>query len=171
MKRRGFTIVELIIVIAIMGILLVLVVVNIRGTQVSARDDERKADVANLALQLEVFYKNGRDDSSTVGRYPSVDLIISGVGSIQSNLRDISLETVKAPGVTDPLQTLVMATNDTQTTAGVAPQPTINQYVYQPIYVDGTALCATGMTNCRKFNIYYRLESDNAVYMVTSKNQ
>ena len=53
MLRRGFTIVELIITITIMGILLVLAVVNVSGTQAQARDDERKADVESISLNLE----------------------------------------------------------------------------------------------------------------------
>lgn len=38
MERRGFTIVELIITITIMGILLTLAVVNVGTTQLNARD-------------------------------------------------------------------------------------------------------------------------------------
>lgn len=171
MYRRGFTVVELIIVITIMGILLVLGVVNLRGSQISARDAERKADVEAIALHLESFYTNGRDGSTTLGRYPSTGLVTSPAAtSIQTNLRDIDLKSVMAPGITDPANTLIIATNTTQTTAGILPQPTIDQYIYQPLQQDGT-LCTSGAQMCQKYNLYYRLETDNTVYMVTSKNQ
>lgn len=171
MYRRGFTVVELIIVITIMGILLVLGVVNLRGSQISARDAERKADVEAIALHLESFYTNGRDGSTTLGRYPSTGLVTSPAAtSIQTNLRDIDLKSVMAPGITDPANTLIIATNTTQTTAGILPQPTIDQYIYQPLKQDGT-LCTSGAQMCQKYNLYYRLETDNTVYMVTSKNQ
>lgn len=74
MKRRGFTIVELLIVITIMGALLILSVANLRGSQISARDSERKTDVETIALHLDNFYVFGSDTSTTLGRYPSTTL-------------------------------------------------------------------------------------------------
>lgn len=171
MNRRGFTIVELIIVVAILGILLVLGVVNLRGSQASARDAERKGDIEAIAIHLESFYVSGRDGSTTLGRYPSTELANSpAAASIQLNLRDIDLKSVMAPGITDPADTLIIATNTTQTTTGILPQPTIDQYIYQPLQQDGS-LCTSEAQMCQKFNLYYRLEADNTVYMVTSKNQ
>ena len=90
--------------------------------------------------------------------------------SIRQTLRDIDDKSITAPGITDPSQTFISATNNMQTTAGVLPQPTINQYVYQPLQSDGS-LCTSELQECRKFNLYYRLEADNTVYMLTGKNQ
>jgi len=172
MYRRGFTIVELIITITIMGILLVLGVVNLRGTQANARDDERKTDIEAIAMQLESYYTSGNDASTTFGRYPSTSII----GNERVTLRDIDPKSLATPGAAVdanniPISSLVAATGGAQiqTTAGVTPQPTINTYVYQPVQADGT-LC-TGVLECRKFNLYYMFETDNTVYMVTSKNQ
>ena len=165
MNRRGFTVIELIIVITIMGILLILGVVNLRGTQISARDTERKADIATIALNLETFYKIGTDNSSIFGRYPSIAI----AGNIQTSLRDADLKSFTPPGATDSDAGFLVASNNNQTTSGVSPNPTINSYVYQPIRQDG-GLCS-GAEYCQKFNLYYKLESDNTVYMVTSKNQ
>lgn len=170
MNRRGFTIVELLIIIAVMGTLLVLGVVNLRGSQAHARDTERKTDVETIAHHLEVFYTSGRDGSTSLGRYPSTGLTASGVSSITMNLRDINLDSVQAPGVTDPLQTFLMASNSDQTISGILPLPSIDEYVYQPLQSNGD-LCTTGAQECRKFNIFYRTEVDNTVRMITSKNQ
>jgi prepilin-type N-terminal cleavage/methylation domain-containing protein len=167
MYRRGFTIVELIIVITIMGILLVLGVVNLRGSQISARDSERKADIEAIAFNLESFYTTGTNSSTTLGRYPSTALI----GQETTLLPDIDIKSLGSPGV--DTSSLIAATCTgacVQTTAGVAPQPDPEDYIYQPIKSDGTR-CTTELEECRKFNLYYRLESDNTVYMVTSKNQ
>jgi len=168
MVRRGFTIVELLIVIAIMGILLVLAVVNVRGTQITARDNERKGDVEATALALENFYRNdfrNTDTGTSSGRYPSTGLI----PIVPSVLPDLDPKSYSAPGQT--ASSLIAATNTDQTTTGVTPQPTIDQYVYQPLSHNGTnwVLCSSG--ECRKFNIYYRLEADNTVYQLKSKNQ
>ncbi|MBC7868585.1 prepilin-type N-terminal cleavage/methylation domain-containing protein [Candidatus Saccharibacteria bacterium] len=164
MYRRGFTVVELIIVITIMGILLLLGVVNVRGTQVNGRDDERKADIEAIALNLETFYSSGTEGSITVGRYPSTAI----VGQEITLLRDIDPKSLATPGAAN--SSLVATTNAIQTTAGVLPQPAISQYVYQPLQTAGT-LCTTEAQECRKFNLYYRLEGDNTVYLATSKNQ
>lgn len=169
MKRRGFTIVELIITIAIMGILMTLAVVNLNASQIKARDDERASDVQAIALALENFYVSGTDTFTSVSRYPTT-AITTDYDTTKSFLRDIDDKSLMAPGVTNTTDTFTPATNNIQTEAGVLPQPTTAQYVYQPIMTTG-ALCTTGNTDCRKFNLYYRSEADNAVHRITSKNQ
>lgn len=169
MNGRGFTVVELIITITIMGILLLLTVVNVNASQISARDTERVSDIESIAAALENFYSVGSPNFGTIARYPTTD-ITSSTTTTRSFLPDIDVKSLTAPGISDSTLTFIPATNTSQTTAGVTPQPTISQYVYQPIMSDGT-LCTSGNTDCRKFNLYYRLEKDNTVYMVTSKNQ
>jgi prepilin-type N-terminal cleavage/methylation domain-containing protein len=168
MNRRGFTIVELLIVIALMGILLTLSVVNLRSTQISSRDTERKTDIDTISSQLEIYYKVGTDNSTVLGRYPSTSLV--GSTNIQASLRDADLRSFTPPGATSADTGFVAATNNTQTTAGVLPQPTTSTYVYQPLQQDET-LCNSGAQLCTKFNLFYKLESDSLVYMKTSKNQ
>lgn len=166
--QRGFTLVELVIVITIMSILLVLAVVNLRSSQVTARDQERKTDVENIARGLEGFYTNngsGADYPSTyIGDSATTD------DTVKSDLRNIDIKSLQAPGVAAGTRSLISATNATETTAGVAPQPTITQYVYQPIQLDNS-LCTLVTQECRRYNLYYRLEGDNTVYKVSSKNQ
>lgn len=104
-----------------------------------------------------------------IGTYPSTAITATSA-TITKALRDIDTESVSAPGITDPTVTFKPATNNVQTTAGVTPQPTIDQYVYQPLQQDGT-LCTAASQQCQKFNLYYRLEADNTIYVATSKNQ
>ncbi len=54
-KASGFTIVELLIVIVVIGILAALVIVTYSGIQQKARDTERKTDVNALHGQLEAY--------------------------------------------------------------------------------------------------------------------
>lgn len=170
MKQRGFTIVEIVIVITILGILVTLALVNLHSTQVNGRDTERKNDIEALTTNLEAFYRSGTDSSTSVGRYPSTTISAGNETTLRSILRDLDLKAVTSPTATTVAETFVSATNTTQTAAGVTPQPTISQYVYQPLQSDGS-LCTSESQECRKFNVYYRLEGDDTVYMVTSKNQ
>jgi prepilin-type N-terminal cleavage/methylation domain-containing protein len=104
---------------------------------------------------------------ATPGTYPGVSITSSPL--ITTYLPDADTKTsFTAPGQSNPYTTFIPATNAIQTAAGVLPQPTISQYVYQPIDSLGN-LCYS--YDCRKFNIYYRSEIDNTVNMITSKNQ
>jgi prepilin-type N-terminal cleavage/methylation domain-containing protein len=56
--QQGFTIIELLIVIAIIGILAGLVLNNFQGAQAKARDVQRKADINAIHGKLEEYYNN-----------------------------------------------------------------------------------------------------------------
>jgi len=152
MLRRGFTIVEIIIVITIMGILLILGVVNLSSSQISSRDAERKSDAETIAMHLETFYNSGTDGSTTIGRYPSI-AEMTGLPSQIKNLRDIDPRSLKAPGESD--------TSLVGMDMGMGVSPAINKYIYWPSKSD-PALCTTTGDECRSFKIIYKLEKPTA---------
>ncbi len=55
-KQQGFTIVELLIVIVVIGILALLVITTFTGIQKKARDTERTTDIKAIHSQLEAYY-------------------------------------------------------------------------------------------------------------------
>lgn len=65
-KQRGFTIIELLIVIIVIGILATLVITTFSGIQRNARNRTREADINALHSQLEYFY-------GQQGYYPTLD--------------------------------------------------------------------------------------------------
>jgi len=64
-KQQGFTIVELLIVIVVIGILAALVITTFNGIQQKGRDTERQTDIKALHGQLEAYYAQN-------GRYPTL---------------------------------------------------------------------------------------------------
>ena len=175
MRSRGFTAVELLVVIIIMAILLMLAVVNVRSTQISARDNDRSVDVESIALAFESYYN--ADHSGYTKTYPGTSDLADGQDALTYLKEHVHDNSLRAPGANsgDPIS-LVMATNN-QPASGVTPAPTIKTYVYQPVANDGT-LCSSYQTPCRKFFIYYKLESATTdcpaptnLCTYTSKNQ
>lgn len=73
--QKGFTIIELLIVIAIIAILAGLVLNNFQGAQAKARDTQRVTDVNNMHSKLEEYYnENGSyPDTFTASTFPGID--------------------------------------------------------------------------------------------------
>lgn len=63
-RTKGFTLVELLVVMAIIGILAVISLANFRTSQIKARDAERKNDLRQIANALEAYM-------SDHGSYPA----------------------------------------------------------------------------------------------------
>lgn len=59
-QSRGFTLIELLVVIAIIGILSGIVLVNLRSSQVKARDAKRLSDIQSLVTALGVYYSDNK---------------------------------------------------------------------------------------------------------------
>jgi len=55
-KDKGFTIVELLIVIVVIGILAAITIVAFNGIQQRGRDAQRKSDIASITKALELYY-------------------------------------------------------------------------------------------------------------------
>ena len=163
MRHAGFTIVELIVAITIMGILFTIGTISFTNSQIDSRDGERQADTENLARHLESYYTNN------LGRYP-VTTVMGTESTIASTLPGIATTTQRAPGAATGTS-IVVATNAVQTAAGVLPQPTISQYVYQPIATDNTLCTTAGSQECRSYTLYYREERTNTVVMVKGLNR
>ena len=57
-KQSGFTLLELLIVIVIIGILAVLIIPNLASGPQRARDAQRKSDLRNIKTALETYYND-----------------------------------------------------------------------------------------------------------------
>lgn len=186
MIRRGFTIIEIMVVIAVIGILLALAFAGYRSTQPAARDSGLKADAEAIARGLENYYKTGNPTYSIpAGKYPSVNELLhaqgqvvadvgpqvvggylgswlSGVNSSSIN-RLKSVDTTKSVGTPDS-SSIVSAYIQT------------GQIIYEPLIFtpgspDSFAFCTTKASLCTNFNLYYKTEVDGAMHVIRSEHQ
>ena len=103
--QQGFTIIELLIVIAIIGILAGLVLNNFQGAQAKARDTQRRADINAIHGKLEEYYNNNNgypDGNLTTTLLPGIDtdaLKDAGNGDIGYNGGFITSTTAPSPTV------------------------------------------------------------------------
>jgi prepilin-type N-terminal cleavage/methylation domain-containing protein len=74
-SQRGFTLIEILIVISIIGILASIVLVNLGGFRAKGRDARRIADLKTLQNTLELYY-------SSNNKYPTAlsDILTAGIG-------------------------------------------------------------------------------------------
>lgn len=188
MKRRaGFTLIELLITITIMVMLIVLSVISLRSTQLTARDEERKTDAENIARGLEIRYKDGNNRVTAPsyvqkGSYPGTDEIRHGKGESMAGFTPAQITggylTDLMPGTAattfvppsggsfNPICTASCQPAETQSVIDTT--TTTSTYVYEPITAAG-AICSAG--DCVRFNLYYRTEANNTVQKIVSKNQ
>ena len=88
-NQSGFTIVELLIVIVVIGILAGLVLNTFNGIQQRARDTERKTDVNAIHSQLETYHADN-------GFYPTT-ANIADVAWVAANLEGLDAEALNDP--------------------------------------------------------------------------
>ena len=133
-NQKGFTIVELLIVIVVIGILAALVITTFTGIQKKARDTERTTDIKALHGQIEAYYTQN-------GRYPTLtdmnDTTWRG-----NNMKGLDVEALKDPK--GSASTLVAAA-------------AANGYAYDVQAADGTA-CDNSTKDCAKYVLTATLE-------------
>lgn len=148
-KQSGFTIVELLIVIVVIGILAGLVVTTFNGIQQKGRDTERQTDIKAIHGQLEAYYAQN-------GLYP----LLADVNDSTwrgTNMKGLDPESLKDPK--GNAQTLVAA-------------PAAAAYSYQVFESNGTTGC-TVAANCAKYTLTATLEgtiNGQGTYVKSSLN-
>lgn len=195
MQRRGFTVVELVVVMVIMAILVLLGIFGVTKSQANARDAERKADAETIARGLEQRYKYGNpqavytadgSNSNKPGEYPSTTemLLVWGFAN-QTNWNPSTLAayptdefpgtnaaTFISPSGKNIVWCFFCGTSTAEDmTAGKYIEDSVMQkdtYVYEPITADNQ-IC-TGPP-CPRFNLYYKSEVDKKVITIRSEHQ
>lgn len=139
-KQSGFTIVELLIVIVVIGILALLVITTFTGIQEKARNTERTTDIKAIHGQVEAYYAQN-------GRYPTLDDLNSHTWR-DSNMKGLDGEALKDPKGTGT----GTATSDTAPYQ-LAGSPAASVYSYQVYASDGVSACDNSTTDCAKYTL------------------
>ena len=140
-QNKGFTIVELLIVIVVIGILALLVITTYSGIQQKARNSKRQTDIQSLQTQMEAFYSQN-------GYYPSLTDMNSAAW------RTTNMKSLDGGALVDPSTTCnpVTATNCLLATSSA----TLKKYSYA-VTDSANASCEATDTNCAKYTLtaYY----------------
>lgn len=141
--QQGFTIVELLIVIVVIGILAALVVTTYAGIQAKARDSKRQTDIQALQTQIEAFY-------AANNYYPS------NADMNSTTWRGTNMKSLDTGAMTDP-------SGSSSTLLTAAPTATSKAYAYI-VKDSANASCETTDTNCAQYTLSAWLEGTKAVY-------
>lgn len=125
-KQQGFTIVELLIVIVVIGILAALVITTFTGIQQKARNTERTTDIKAIHGQVEAYYASN-------GRYPTL------ANLNDANWRALNMKGLDSEALKDP--------KGAASTLAATPAANVFSYAVTPGTCDnGAAGDCTGYT-------------------------
>lgn len=170
--QRGFTIVELLIVIVVIGILAALVLNTFSGVQARARDTERDTDVKALSTQLEALF-NEKGNGSYPNTYADATSSGSTGGKVNllndadviAKLKGLDLNSLRVPNQLTNSIVFSLAPGSVAPTVGATTSSTAltnvastSGYLYQPLTA-ADAICNTEGLICTKANIFYVREA------------
>lgn len=123
-NNKGFTIVELLIVIVVIAILATISVVAYNGIQTNANDSRRKSDLVRIQKAIELYYADNNVYPSLTSAGYCIDV---WAGRTDITCWDDLMSDLKLPVMRDPL-------SRDDGTACVFPNPrTTRSYYYRPL--------------------------------------
>lgn len=129
-KEKGFTIIEVVLVLAIAGLIFLVVFLALPALQRSQRDQQRRSDLGRVASALQTYQSNNN------GKVPSTTTELT---TFTNNYLKVTGDTFADPNGTDYTVELGTA----QQLAQVVPANTI-RYFYQARCDGENAVAATG---------------------------
>lgn len=157
-SRSGFTVIELIVTIAVIAILLAISILTFSKQQIEARDQTRQSRATILAEAIEKYYEEN-------GEYPSVPSLVSESGNTGSTIATklkVETDVLIFPGVTS---------STTNSLTSGSPTTTKAKYAASSINPTENTACQTSTTGgCDAFTITFKKEADNSDVVITSRH-
>lgn len=156
MKRRGFTIIELIIVIIVIGILSTLTIVVFSQYQKQAQDNVRKSDATTVADGLEKYYSKN-------GEYPSCSQLTGSPSSVTGTggaLQGVNPDALVSPGASAGTTNSIKCQDLTSPSQG-------DYYAYVG---DGSSNC-TGSNSCLQFTLKWVNTATGTIGSISSQHK
>lgn len=91
-QQSGFTLIEMVIVIAVVGILMGLAFNGIRGVQSAARDTRRAADLRATQSYLELYFSKYNKYPTGMGNWGTLKTTLEDVNSGVANSGEVPLD-------------------------------------------------------------------------------
>jgi prepilin-type N-terminal cleavage/methylation domain-containing protein len=155
-KEKGFTIIEVVLVLAIAGLIFLMVFLAFPAVTRSQHDTTRKTDLGKISTQITSYISNNR------GAIPASLITTTGGGSksfVQNYLAGTA-PSVAGPDFVDPST----GNGYTFLAAGTAPS-VVGQVGYQPSAICGVDGSTTGGTS-RQYALTIFLESQSTPFCV-----
>lgn len=158
--KHGFTLVELIVVITILGILMIIAVFNHLNVQRHARDEQRAADAIIVSESLEKYFAEN-------GEYPSVAQITDTNGNTVKQLLGL-------PGIDSLVAPLATGTTNSWKSGGSNTADTVT-FTYSGNQDASTACNSPTQLSaddrCTDFKVQYYNEQEGEIVTLYSRNK
>lgn len=149
--KNGFTLVEVVIAVAVIGVLATISVVSYRTVQRSARDNQREVGASMIADALETYYERN-------GEYPACDkLATSASVVVRDTLTNLQRSALFTPSSTDDQLASIACGSSAHYNADV--------YAYEG---DNSPECTNGIA-CLSWKLRYREESTGDTVEISSR--
>ncbi|HUC96530.1 MAG TPA: type II secretion system protein [Candidatus Saccharimonadales bacterium] len=143
-KEKGFTIIEVVLVLAIAALIFLMVFIALPALEISQRDTARKSDVGVASSGVESFVSNNQ------GKFPG-----AGTGDIQSYVKNVSTNTSTVT-VTDISRGFPTSVSPTSGTIEITPTAQCGTSS------TGSETLTQGITN--QYTVVTKLESGGGAY-------
>ena len=148
-NSSGFTIVEILVIILIIGVLITVLVLTYSGIQTKQRNSIRINNIKLIQANLETFYVQS-------GFYPTLDEL-NNLTWTKNNLKNVDPSVLQDP-------------SSKPNTPRFNVSPKLYVYSYQPTASNGTSSCDDKTIACGKYTLIATLEGNTGIFSQKSLN-